>query len=313
MIKQRPFRFGVATEGAPSREAWIAKARKTENLGYSTLVIPDHFVNECMPMVALMAAADATNTLRVSSYVFDNDFRHPALLAKEAAALDLLSGGRLELGIGAGWHRPEYDQIGLPFDPAAVRISRMEEAIHIIKAFFTAESVTFAGKHYTITDLKGVPKPVQRPHPPFFMGGGGKRMLSIAAREADIIGLHLKVKDDGSVDPSELTEAALAKKAEWIQQAAGERFNAIELNLLASAVKVTSDREQTAEALIREWELKNATPERLLQNPYHFIGSEDEITEQVQRLRDHHGISYVVVQDEYMEDFAPIVARLAGM
>ncbi len=143
-MKQRPFRFGVVSEGAPSREEWIAKVRKVEELGYSTFFMPDHFVNEFLPMVALMSAADATSTLRVGSFVFDNDFRHPALLAKEAAVLDLLSGGRLELGIGAGWHRPEYDQVGLPFDPAGVRINRLEEALQIIKAFFTEESVTFS-------------------------------------------------------------------------------------------------------------------------------------------------------------------------
>jgi len=311
-MDQRPFRFGIATEGAPSREEWIAKVRKSEELGYATLVIPDHFVNEFMPMAALMSAADATKTLRVSSFVFDNDFRHPALLAKEATVLDLLSGGRLEFGIGAGWHRPEYDQVGLPFDAAPIRISRMEEAIQIIKAFFTEESLTFSGKHYTITDLKPSPKPVQRPHPPFFMGGGGKRMLTIAAREADIIGLHVKVNDDGTVDSSERTEAALTKKVEWIRQAAGERFATLELNLLASAVKVTANREQAAEELIRKWELKDATPERLLQNPYMFIGSVDEITEQVQSLRERFGISYFVVNDDYMEEFAPVVACLAG-
>lgn len=311
-MKQRPFRFGVISEGAPSREEWIAKVRKVEELGYSTFLMPDHFVNEFLPMVALMSAADATSTLRVGSFVFDNDFRHPALLAKEAAVLDLLSGGRLELGIGAGWHRPEYDQVGLPFDPAGVRINRLEEALQIIKAFFTEESVTFSGKHYTVTDLKGTPKPVQRPYPPFFMGGGGKKMLSLAAREADIIGLHFKVNDDETVDASERSEAALALKVDWIRQAAGERFDTLELNLLVSAVKVTVNRRQAAEELIRQWQLANTEAEQLLQNPYLFIGSVDEITEQVQMLRERYSISYVVVHDEYTEEFAPVVVRLAG-
>lgn len=311
-MKQRPFRFGVISEGAPSREEWIAKVRKVEELGYSTFLMPDHFVNEFLPMVALMSAADATSTLRVGSFVFDNDFRHPALLAKEAAVLDLLSGGRLELGIGAGWHRPEYDQVGLPFDPAGVRINRLEEALQIIKAFFTEESVTFSGKHYTVTDLKGTPKPVQRPYPPFFMGGGGKKMLSLAAREADIIGLHFKVNDDETVDASERSEAALALKVDWIRQAAGERFDTLELNLLVSAVKVTVNRRQAAEELIRQWQLTNTEAEQLLQNPYLFIGSVDEITEQVQMLRERYSISYVVVHDEYTEEFAPVVVRLAG-
>ncbi len=311
-MKQRPFRFGVVSEGAPSREQWIAKVRKVEGLGYSTFLVPDHFVNEFLPMVALMSAADATSTLRVGSIVFDNDFRHPALLAKEAAVLDLLSGGRLELGIGAGWHRPEYDQVGLPFDPAGVRINRLEEALQIIKAFFTEESVTFSGKHYTVTDLKGTPKPVQRPYPPFFMGGGGKKMLSLAAREADIIGLHFKVNDDETVDASERSEAALALKVDWIRQAAGERFDTLELNLLVSAVKVTVNRRQAAEELIRQWQLANTETEQLLQNPYLFIGSVDEITEQVQMLRERYSISYFVVYDEYIEEFAPVVVRLAG-
>lgn len=311
-MKQRPFRFGVISEGAPSREEWIAKVRKVEELGYSTFLMPDHFVNEFLPMVALMSAADATSTLRVGSFVFDNDFRHPALLAKEAAVLDLLSGGRLELGIGAGWHRPEYDQVGLPFDPAGVRINRLEEALQIIKAFFTEESVTFSGKHYTVTDLKGTPKPVQRPYPPFFMGGGGKKMLSLAAREADIIGLHFKVNDDETVDASERSEAALALKVDWIRQAAGERFDTLELNLLVSAVKVTVNRRQAAEELIRQWQLANTEAEQLLQNPYLFIGSVDEITEQVQMLRERYSISYFVVYDEYTEEFAPVVVRLAG-
>ena len=131
--------------------------------------------------------------------MFDNDFRHPALLAKEVATLDLLSSGRFELGIGAGWHRPEYEQIGLPFESAGIRIGRLEEALQIIKQFFTQETVTFAGNHYTVTNLQAFPKPLQRPYPPIFMGGGGKRLLSLAGREADIVGLHLKVNDDGTV------------------------------------------------------------------------------------------------------------------
>src|SRR6266567_3642759 len=244
MSKMRPFRFGVITESAPSREHWATLVRKAEDLGYATFLLADHFVNEFPPLVALMAAADATKTLRVGSFVFDNDFRHPALLAKEIATLDLLSGGRFELGIGAGWHRPEYEQTGLPFDRAGVRINRLQEALSIIKQFFTQESVTFAGNHYTLTDLKAFPKPLQRPYPPILMGGGGKRLLTLAGQEADIIGLHLKVNDDGTVDASERTEAALAQKVEWVRQAAGERLATVELNILIAHVSITQDRQQ---------------------------------------------------------------------
>jgi probable F420-dependent oxidoreductase len=312
MTQQRPFRFGVAAEGAPSREQWVDKARRVEDLGYATFLVADHFVNEFPPLTALLSASDATNKLRVGSFVFDNDFRHPALLAKEAATLDLLSGGRLEFGIGAGWHRPEYEQVGLPFEAAGVRISRLEEAIQIIKRFFSDESVTFSGNHYKISDLKGFPKPVQHPYPPFFIGGGGKRLLTLAAREADIVGIHLKVNADGTVDASERTEAALAQKVEWVRQAAGERFEALELNLLVSLVAITDDRRRTAEHYIRERELANATPERLLLNPYLLIGSVEQVAEDIQLKRGRFGISYFVVYDEHMEAFAPVVARLAG-
>ena len=312
MSNARPFRFGVITESAPSREQWTTLVRKAEDLGYATFLLADHYVNEFPPIAALMAAADATKTLRVGSFVFDNDFRHPALLAKEVAALDLLSGGRFELGIGAGWHRPEYEQVGLSFDRAGVRIDRLEEAIGIIKQFFTEEAVTFAGNHYTVTDLKAFPKPLQRPHPPILMGGGGKRLLTLAGREATIIGLHLKVNDDGTVDASERTEAALAQKVEWVRQAAGERIAAVELNLLVANVIITQDQWQAAEQYLRERGHPGTTVEQLLANPYMLIGSVEQLTERIQRLRELFSISYLVLDTEYMEAFAPVVARLAN-
>jgi probable F420-dependent oxidoreductase len=193
-----------------------------------------------------------------------------------------------------------------------VRISRMEEALQIIRQFFTEDTVTFAGSHYTVTDLKASPKPFQRPHPPFFIGGGGKRLLSIAGREADIVGVHLKVNDDGSVDASERTEAALARKVEWIRQAAGERFATIELNLLINGIVVTDDRQQAAEQLARERARPGTTAEQLLASPYLLFGSMAQITEKLQHLREQFGISYFVVGDDLMETFAPVVARLAG-
>jgi probable F420-dependent oxidoreductase len=312
MSKMRPFRFGVITESAPSREQWTTLVRKAEDLGYATFLLADHFVNEFPPLVALMAAADATKTLRVGSCVFDNDFRHPALLAKEVATLDLLSGGRFELGIGAGWHQPEYEQTGLPFDRAGVRIDRLKEALSIIKQFFTEDAVTFAGNHYTVTNLKAVPKPLQRPHPPILMGGGGKKLLTLAGQEADIIGLHLKVNDNGTIDPSETTEAALAQKVEWVRQAAGERFAKIELNLLIRNVIITQDQQQAAEQYIRESGQSGMTVEQLLANPYMLIGSIEQLTDRIQRLREQFGISYFILGAQYMEALAPVVARLAG-
>ena len=312
MPNARPFRFGVAAGSAPSREAWATLARRAEDSGYATFLLADHFVNEFPPIAALMAAADAASSIRVGSFVFDNDFRHPALLAKEAATLDLLSGGRFEFGIGAGWHQPEYEQVGLPFEPAGVRIARLTEALSIIKQFFTQETVTFAGAHYHVTNLQAFPKPAQRPYPPIFIGGGGKKVLTLAGQEADIVGLHLKVNADGTVDLSERTEAGLAQKAAWVRQAAGERFEAIELSLLLGGVVITDNREQAAEQRARERNLPGVTAEYILANPYLLIGNVEQLVEQVQQRRERYGISYLVVGEEYMEALAPVVARLAG-
>jgi probable F420-dependent oxidoreductase len=312
MTKARPFRFGVAAESAPSKEAWFELVSRAEDMGYTTFLLADHYVNEFPPLAALMAAADATRTIRIGSFVFDNDFRHPALLAKEVATLDLLSGGRFELGIGAGWHRPEYEQVGLPFESAGVRISRLEEALTVIKQFFMQDAVTFAGKHYHVSNLKAFPKPLQQPYPPIFMGGGGKRLLTIAGREAGIIGLHVKVNDDSTVDAWERTEEAIAQKVEWVRQAAGERFAAIELNLLIGGVVVTGDQQQAAERRARESGRPGVTAEQLLASPYLLIGSIEQIVERIEQLRERYGISYFVVGSDDMESFAPIIARLAN-
>lgn len=309
---RRPFRFGIATGSASPREQWIEKARKAEDLGYNTLLIPDHFVNDFSVAVALMAAADAAPNLRVGSFVYDNDFRHPAVLAKEAATLDVLTDGRFEFGIGAGWLVSEYEQTGIPFDPPGVRISRMEESLTIIKQLFAGETVTFEGSHYKISGLTGLPRPVQQPHPPIFIGGGGKRILSLAAREADIVGIHLKVEADATVPISQRTEEALTQKVAWVREAAGERYDALELNFLATYVGISDNRLQAAEQLIREKAVSGTTPEQVLANLHLLIGTLEELIEEMQRRRELYDISYVVIFDEYMEAFAPVVARLAG-
>src|SRR5260370_27161029 len=184
------FRFGVQVSQVESAPQWRDKARKLEDLGFSTLFMPDHFGQELAPLPAIAMAAAHTTTLRVGSLVFDNDYKHPAILAKEAATIDLLCDGRLELGIGAGWMRTDYDQLGLPYDSPPVRVDRFEEALHVIKQGFTGEQFTYRGAHYRITDYASWPKPVQQPGPPLLIGGGRQRVLSIAAREADIVGIH---------------------------------------------------------------------------------------------------------------------------
>jgi probable F420-dependent oxidoreductase len=313
MAHKRRFRFGVCPGIAQSRDAWVEQARKAEDLGYSTFLVPDHFVNDLATVPAISVAAEATRTLRVGSYVFDNDFRHPAMVAKEAATLDLLSDGRLELGIGAGWHGPDYEQTGIPFDPPGVRVGRLEEAVTIIKALFGEEPVTFSGKYYTIDGLLGLPRLVQRPHPPILIAGGSKRVLSLAAREADIVGLHLKTYSDGSGgDIASTSVDATLEKLDWIRQAAVDRFDDLEFNVLVPRLAVSDNPAQAAEQLASQANRPGLTAELLLESPNALIGTVDGIVETLQMRRERYFISYIVVTDEDLETFAPVVARLNG-
>jgi probable F420-dependent oxidoreductase len=246
--------------------------------------------------------------------VFDNDFRHPVMLAKEAATLDVLSGGRLELGVGAGWMKPEYERAGIPFERASVRIARMEEAIRIVKGLFAHGPVDFAGRYYTITGLEGFPKPVQRPHPPLHIGGGGQRLLSVAAREADIIGFLPRARPDGQgQDITDATPEALEQKITWVREAAGARFADLELGILVAQVLTTEDREQAAHliasTLARGFKVSTDV---ILQAPYLLLGTVDQICEDLLARRERYGISYISVFEQSMETLAPVVVRLAG-
>jgi probable F420-dependent oxidoreductase len=314
MSEQRPFRFGVSVHGSKSRAEWIGIARHAEALGYSTLLIPDHLGDQLSPIPALVAAADATSTLRVGSLVFDNDFRHPVMLAKEAATLDVLSGGRLELGLGAGWMKPEYERAGIPFKQASVRIERMEEAVQIIKGLFADGPIDFEGQYYTITNLEGFPKPIQRPHPPIHIGGGGQRLLSIAAREAGIIGFIPRARADGrGQDLMDATPEALEQKIAWVREAAGARFSGLELGVLVAQVITTEDREQAAQFIATTLAAGlNVSTDVILQAPYLLIGTVDQICEDLLARRERYGISYISVFEQSLEVLAPVVARLVG-
>ncbi len=313
MGQQHPFRFGIQVSGAPSREAWIATARKAEALGYSTLLVDDHLGNPLAPLPALAATAEVTTTLRIGTFVLANDFRHPVLLAREAATVDLLSDGRLELGLGTGYALPDYIQSGIPLDPPGVRVSRFAEAVQIIKGMFADTPLTFEGRYYSVHDLNGLPKPMQRPHPPILIGGGGQRMLSIAAREADIVSVNIKTTPAGAFDFSSLTAEATAQKLVWVHEAAGERFDALELNLLVPVVAITDNQRSAAEQMLRHWGIpaEAFSVEQVLESPSALLGSVDQIVETLQARRERSGFSYIVVW-EPIEQFAPIVARLAG-
>ena len=311
MPHDRRFRFGVQAHNAADGKSWAATARKAEDLGYSTLFMPDHFGDQLAPMPALMAAADATTTLRVGSLVLDNDFKHPVVLAKEAATLDLLSGGRLELGLGAGWMLTDYEQSGIAYDEPKVRVDRFEEGLAILKGLWGDGPFSFEGEHYTIAGLDGLPKPAQRPRPPLLVGGGGKRVLSIAAREADIVGINPNLKS-GAVGPDVAKNGmagATAQKVAWVNEAAGDRFADIELNCLVFLAQVTDDRQSVAEGYAP---LFGVTPEDVLQSPLAMIGSVEEICADLEQRRADYGISYVVVQEGGLDAMAPVVAKLTG-
>ena len=306
----RPFRFGVTAPTPSGGTDWVERARRVEQLGYSILVVPDHFRDHLAPVPALTAAALATTRLRVGSLVFSNDFRHPAVLAKEAATIDVLSGGRFELGLGGGWLRAEYDQTGIPFDAPGTRIERLEEAVTIIKGLLAGERVTFAGRHYTIADLEGRPTPVQRPHPPIAIGGGGRRTLTLAAREASIVGLVPRARRDGSgLDMTDLSDAATREKLEWVRSAAGDRFDSLEIHALIQAVAVADRRTAAADDLAARFKVAR---EVVLETPYVLLGTIKEMCESLRQRRERYGISYLTVFERDMEVFAPVVARLAG-
>jgi len=304
------FRFGVQNARGSSRETWAEKARKIEDLGYSSLFIPDHFDDQLAPLPAMMAAAGATTTLRVGSLVFDNDYKHPVVLAKEAATLDLLSGGRLEFGIGAGWMESDYEGAGMPYDAPGVRISRLKEALVVYKGLLSGERVDFDGEHYQV-HMQGTPKPVQQPHPPILIGGGGKRVLRMAAREADIVGVNFQLTE-GRVNSAVMatgTPEATLEKIAWIRDAAGERFDEIELNVTVFAAIVTDKPESLAGRIAPQF---GTTPDGLADAPHVLLGPAELIVEHLQRRREKFGFSYVVIAGESFEAFAPVVRKLAG-
>ncbi len=274
MQLHRPFRFGIVTHNTnASLDALVTRARLAERLGYSAFLIPDHLGDQFDTPLALALVAQSTSTLRVGSFVFANDFRHPALLAKTAATLDVISGGGL----------------------------------------FSGDPVTFAGIHYQITGMRGHPSPVQRPHPPILLGGNGKRILSVASREADIVSIIprglVELGGQQHIDLADAGPTSVARKVAWIREAAAERFQDLELNLFIVDLALTDRRGDGADQLAHRLALSR---EQVMEIPHLLAGTVDQIGEQLQEAREEYGISYLVVFDEHMEQFAPIVAHLAN-
>ena len=310
MTAHRPFRFGIQASNASSRAQWVDLAKRAEANGFSTLTMPDHFGDQLAPVPAMMTAADATTDLRICALVFDNDYKHPVVLAKELATMDLLSDGRMEIGLGAGWMISDYEQSGIPYDTPGVRVDRFVEGLHIIKQAMQPGAFSFEGRHYTITNYDGLPKPVQV-KPPVLIGGGGKRVLGIAAREADIVGinpsLHTGVIDAETIGG--MSADGVDEKIAVVRAAAGDRMNDIELNVRAFLVNVTDDGAGARERLSGAMGVPTAMLE---DSPFSLIGPPDELIERLLARREKWGFSYVIVGQEDVESFAPVVAALAG-
>jgi probable F420-dependent oxidoreductase len=316
---RKPFRFAFSTRGSSSAAEWRALARRVEALGYSTLLVPDHVSHPLAPITLQAVAAEATTTLRVGCHVFGNDFRHPIVLAKEAATLDVLSGGRVELGIGTGWQRNDYDKMGISLDPPGVRIDRLAESLQVLKGCFADGPFTVAGTHYTVENLDLLPKPAQRSRIPILVGGGGRRLLSLAAREADIVAINFRTTPEGAADQTDITGEATERKVGWVREAAGDRFADLELAIFAFMVSVTdADPKQAVEGLMQRLPAAaRLDADAALAAPPILVGSPDRIAETLEARRERFGISYIVIRDHtgdgsMADAFAPVVARLGG-
>ncbi|HWE66721.1 MAG TPA: TIGR03621 family F420-dependent LLM class oxidoreductase [Acidimicrobiales bacterium] len=306
-----PFRFALQVSQAASPAAWKALARKTEDLGYATLYIPDHLDDQWAPMIALAVAAEATTTLKVGTLVLDNDFRHPVILAKEAATLDVVTGGRFELGMGAGWMTTDYKQSGIPMDPAAVRIARLAESLEIMRSMWTTGRATFEGEYYQVHEALGTPSPVTPGGPPLVIGGGSQRILTLAGRYADVVSVvpSLAAGFIGAEVAAESIVEKYSDRVEWARAAAGERAAQLEFQCWTAAVQVVPNAAELFESMAP---LFGLSPEQLRAAPVALIGTTGEIVETLQKRRAELSFSYIVVHEAEMEALAPVIAELAG-
>ena len=313
----KKLRFGFLPTGMKTRDEWLEVARQGEDLGYDTLFHGDHiYFWGVFP--ALMAAANATKTLRVGTMVLANDFYNPALLARDAVTVDIMTDGRFELGLGTGYNVQDYSQIGIAYDSPGIRVDRLDEAVRIIKGYFAKEPFSFHGKYYQAKDLVCSHQPVQQPHPPIIIGGGGKRVLSLAAREANIVCMTNRKKANGGVDATSITLESFAQKAEWICRAAGDKLDHLEIMATVFFPNVTDSlsEAQTTVEFIHKYMIEadpesNITYEQVKVSPYGMAGSEDYLVEKILSLRESLGITYWVFACN-PPGAAKLVKRLSG-
>ena len=303
-------RFATQSGSASSGQEWIDRAKRLEALGYGTLAMPDHMIGGAWAaMPALAVAATATQKLRVGTLVIDNDFRNPTVFARECATLDVLTNGRFELGIGAGWLDRDYQSTGIPFDRGRVRVGRLAEAVMLLKRLFTEEQVTFAGEYYEVDRAECRPKPVQRPYPPFLIAGGGPDLLALAGREANIVAIVASgITGSGKLAPEKLTLETMREQISVVRDAAGARFGEIELSMFLDCI-VTDDRERTIAEMAKQAE---AEPDVLRNSAYRGIGTLREIRDHIVRMRDAIGITYFCLRGPDVESLGPVVGELTG-
>jgi probable F420-dependent oxidoreductase len=313
----KPFQFMIGARGLTDRRSLIERTRLAESIGYSHLTIHDHLTPQLAPIPVLTAVAMATERLRLCPLVFNNDLRHPAVLAQDLATLDLISDGRLVVGLGAGWNEPEYTAAGIAFDPPGIRIDRMLEAVTVLRGLFADGRFSHSGRYYAIDDMDGQPKPVQRPHPPFLVGGTRERVLRIAAREGDIVGLDLR-QDRESL--SDAFPARMDERVGWVRDEAGARFAELDLSVLRllGRVAITHEPLKVAAAVARELESRTSltiAPEDVLESPYSVIGSVPDLVDKFRRARERWGINSFLVgwfDDTDPRSLAPVIEQLAG-
>ena len=305
----RPFRFAITSSGAASGDEWRANARRIEELGYDTLLVTDHLTPQLAPVPAMAAALEATTRLRVGSYVFSNDYRNPLMLAKEIATLDVLSGGRVELGLGAGWHVRDYEMLGIPYDPPATRVSRLMESVRLMDRLFAEDAVDASGRFYTVRGARLLPKPVQRPRPPLMIGAGGPRMLRFAARHADIIAINPQFTADGQPVVADLTRGSVERKLEGLRRETGARLAQVELNIFIVDAGVTDAPRSLFDAVATR--MKGAAAQ-IVDSPFFLYGSAADLARQLLERRERFGISYIGLPAKAIEPFAAVVKELRG-
>jgi probable F420-dependent oxidoreductase len=316
MPASQRIRFGIVNETLTTPSAWRDLVDRAEGGGVDSFVVRDHigivpFGAQLAPFAALAAAAERTTRLRLGTMVLTNDLRHPALVAQEAATIDWLSGGRFELGIGAGWQSDEYSALGVPFEPPGTRITRLEESLAILDRLLRGEEVTSAGQRYQLDHVQLPVHAVQPPRPPLLIAGGGPRMLRLAGRVADIVGI-LPAPITGtseSQDPADRSPEAFDRKVAILREAAASRDHDIEISIFATVVRTNRRREST-ENLIRERGWQRLAPEDVWAMPSVLIGTPQEMAETVQERRQRHSISYWITSDSVVDDAAAVIAAL---